>query len=117
LADYIIDATGLDSDIESSPLLKDLAGHYDLPRNSQRRLPVNPNFELATLRNDTGRVYAAGISTLGGPYAPVDSFLGLQYAALRSVDDLTRQKAPKVRRLNGVRSLVQWLRWAIGVKP
>jgi pSer/pThr/pTyr-binding forkhead associated (FHA) protein len=77
LADYIIDATGLDSDIESSPLLKDLAGHYDLPRNSQRRLPVNPNFELATLRNDTGRVYAAGISTLGGPYAPVDSFLGL----------------------------------------
>ena len=117
LTDYIIDATGLDSDIDNSPLLKDMVTHYDLPRNPKRRLQVSDDFEIETLRNDTGRVYASGISTLGGPYAPVDSFLGLQYAALRAVDDLTAQGAPQLQRLNGIRSLSQWIRWAIGVKP
>ena len=117
LTDYIIDATGLDSDIDGSPLLQDLATHYELPRNPQRRLQVSNNFEIDTLRNEAGRVYAAGISTLGGPYAPVDSFLGLQYAALCSVDDLKARRAPNLRRLNGIRSLAQWVRWAIGVKP
>ena len=117
LADYIIDATGLDSDIDSSPLLKDLAGHYRLPRNPKRRLAVTKHFELEALQNDRGRAYASGVSTLGGPYAPVDSFLGLQYAALRSVDHLRSQRASGIRRLNGLRSIFQWIRWAIGVKP
>ncbi len=117
-ADYIIDATGLDADIDNSPLLKDLVTHYNLPRNPKRCLKVTNNFEIETLRNNTGRVYASGVSTLGGPYAPVDSFLGLQYAALCTVDDLTTaQGAPQLYRLNGIRSLMQWMRWAIGVKP
>lgn len=117
LADYIIDATGLDSSIDSNVLLKDLLQHYRLPRNPKHRLHVSNTFEIEGLRNGSGRVYASGVITLGGPYAAVDSFLGLQYAALRSVDDLVAQGAPGLRRLNGVRSLSQWWRWVRGVAP
>lgn len=117
VADYIIDATGLVSGIDSHALLKDLVACYDLPRNPKGRLAVSPSFEIEALRQPLGRVYAAGISTLGGPYAPVDSFLGLQFAALRSVDDLAALRAPGISRLNGFRSLAQWSKWAIGVTP
>ncbi len=117
LTDYIIDATGLESEIDKSPLLHDLLTLYKLPRNAQHRLQVNDNFELETMRNGNGRMYASGIITLGGSYAPVDSFLGLQYAALRSVDHLIAQRAPQLRRLNGVRSVYQWMRWAKGEQP
>jgi hypothetical protein len=41
----------------------------------------------------------------------------MQYAALRSVDALWRAGAPGVRRLDGLRSLAHWLRWARGVAP
>ncbi|MCP4415300.1 MAG: FHA domain-containing protein [Chloroflexi bacterium] len=117
LADMIIDATGLESEIDKSPLLKELSHHYALPRNAQNRLQVSDSFEVEMMRNGNGRFYASGIITLGGPYAPVDSFLGLQYSAMRSVDHLTSQRAAGLRRLNGVRSLYQWLRWAKGAKP
>jgi len=54
---------------------------------------------------------------LGGPYAAVDSFLGLQYAALCSVADLAKMRAPSLERLHPVRSLTQWLRWFLGQSP
>ena len=117
IADYIVDATGLEASIDRNALLKDLVTHYDLPRNGKGRLKVSNQFELPELRNGRGRMYAAGVSTLGGPFAAVDSFLGLQYAALRSVEDLTQNNAPDVRRLGAVRSFKQWSRWARGVQP
>ncbi len=103
--------------IDDNALLKDLVSHYDLPRNTKNRLQVNRHFELENLRNGNGRVYASRISTLGGPYAPVDSFLGLQYAAQQSLADLTAQRPPGLRRLNPWRSSMQWARWAMGVCP
>ena len=115
--DFIIDGTGLESEIDKHPLLKDLLTHYNLPRNAMGRLHVANDFEIEGMRNGNGRMYAAGIMTLGGPYAGVDSFLGLQYSALRSVDSLVKLRAPGLRRLNGFRSFSQWLRWARGVKP
>jgi hypothetical protein len=69
------------------------------------------------MRNDSGRVFAAGAITAGGFYAPVDSFFGLQFAAQRSADALARAGAPGVRRLDGWRSFSQWLRWARGERP
>ena len=117
VADYIIDATGLESGIDSSPLLSDLASHYQLPRNGQNRLKVSNQFEIPELRNVLGRVYASGVSTLGGPFAAVDSFLGLQYAALRATDDLIAHNVPGLKRINGLRSLAQWVRWATGEQP
>lgn len=116
-ANYIIDSTGLEAGIDGHPLLKDLLDTYRLDRNARGGLCVSNAFEIEGMRNGTGRMYACGISTLGGPLAPVDSFLGLQYAALRSVDDLATLRAPGLRHLNGLRSFIQWLRWARGVRP
>lgn len=116
-ADYIIDCTGLQARLEANPVLHDLTSHYALPMNPKGRLHVGNDFELRELRNGAGRAYASGAMTLGGPHAAVDSFLGLQYAALRSVDALAAAGAPGLRKLNGLRSLWQWLRWARGVAP
>lgn len=116
-ADFIIDATGLEIAPERSPLWRDLRQCYGLPKNRVGQIKVTDNFEIAALRNIPGRVYAGGIMTLGGPFAPVDSFTGLQYAAQKSLESLIAQGAPGVRRLGPVRSVGQWSRWAAGVSP
>jgi pSer/pThr/pTyr-binding forkhead associated (FHA) protein len=117
-ADFIIDATGLDATVDNSPLLADLLHHYNLPLNPLGRLAVSNDFELVEMRSGgEGHLYAAGAITLGGPYAAVDSFLGLQYAALRSLDHLVAIGAPNVQYLNGLRSMNQWLKWVLGRSP
>ena len=116
-ADFIIDCTGLESKPKANPLLSDLLTHYDLPLNSMGRIQVENDFEIRDLRNGKGKVYAAGIITLGGPYAPVDTFLGLQYAAQKSVDALVKAKAPKLYYLNTYTSFKQWCRWVFNKEP
>ncbi len=116
-ADFIIDATGLDAKPAESPFLNDLVTHYNLPLNPLGRLMVANDFEIVEMRNDRSRMYAAGVMTLGGPYAPVDTFLGLQYAAQSAADGLVRSRAPKIRRLNGLGSLSQWIKWANNTTP
>ena len=98
-------------------MLKDLLQSYDLEKNALDRLRVAHDFEITGLRNQTGRVYASGTITLGGPFGPVDSFVGLQYAAQRSVNSLARLQTPGLRPMNISRSVNQWLRWVEGVKP
>jgi len=118
-ADYILDCTGLVSTIDSHPLLRDLVEHHGLGRNVQGRLDVAPDFEIRGMRSGSrgGRMYAAGVATLGGPYAPVDSFLGLQYSAQRSVDAMQRLRSPNLRHLSVGRSWGQWLKWARRKSP
>ncbi|MEH2228366.1 MAG: FHA domain-containing protein [Nostoc sp.] len=116
-ADFIVDATGLDAKVDANPLLADLVKHYNLPVNHLGRLTVANNFELVEMRSDRGQMYAAGAITLGGPYAAVDSFLGLQYAALVAVDGLAAARAPGVKRLNVVSSFSQWLKWVLNQSP
>jgi pSer/pThr/pTyr-binding forkhead associated (FHA) protein len=116
-ADFIIDATGLDANVTASPLLNDLVTHYNLPLNPLGRLSVSNDFELVEMRGSQGQMYVAGAITLGGPYAAVDSFLGLQYAALRAVDAITTAKAPGIRRLNCISSLFQWFKWVANQLP
>lgn len=129
-AHYLIDCTGLIADIRRSPFMADLLDIYDLPRNhaysvrdgqAQKRGPtglkVTNDFEISGLSNGQGRAYAAGTITTGGPYLAVDSFLGLQYSALRSVDHLVTDKTHKVRDLSPLRSLSQWVKWAVGSAP
>ncbi|MBN4005361.1 FHA domain-containing protein [Nostoc sp. LPT] len=117
LADFIVDATGLDAKVDANPLLADLVKHYNLLVNHLGRLTVANNFELVEMRSDRGQMYAAGAITLGGPYAAVDSFLGLQYAALVAVDGLAAARAPGVQRLNVVSSFGQWLKWVLNQSP
>jgi pSer/pThr/pTyr-binding forkhead associated (FHA) protein len=116
-ADFIIDATGLDAKVEASPLLEDLVKHYKLPLNYLGRLVVANNFELPEMRNGNGQMYASGAITLGGPYAAVDSFLGLQYSALVALDGLSAARAVGVHRLNVFSSFGQWLKWVLNQSP
>lgn len=123
-ADFIIDATGLEAKVNTNPLLKDLVVHYNLPLNALGRLSVANDFELVEMRNSTvlndavgGRMYATGAITLGGPYAAVDSFLGLQYAALISLESLASISAPGLGKLKGWRSLLQWFKWVNNQPP
>jgi pSer/pThr/pTyr-binding forkhead associated (FHA) protein len=124
--DFVIDCIGLIGDVTGSEFLKDLVQTYKLPRNldysqkepAARGLAVTPDFEVAGLRHSGGgRVYAAGQITVHGPHAAVDSFLGLQYAALRSVDNLHEIRAPHVSGFGIFRSFRQWLRWCFNRAP
>ena len=125
-ADYVVDCTGLVARVDETPLLSDVIRIYDLPRNkaagsgaelSLAGLAVSNSFEVTGLQNGRGRVWAAGVVTASGPYAAVDSFLGLQYAALRSVDQLGALRAPRVSRFGPRRSFGQWVRWCLGRSP
>ncbi|MBF9033856.1 FHA domain-containing protein [Rhodobacterales bacterium HKCCE2091] len=126
-AHFLIDCTGLIADIRRSPFLADLLDTYNLPRNhawskqGEKRGPtglkVSNDFEIEGLRNNRGRVYAAGTITTGGPYLAVDSFLGLQYSALRSVDHLVTERLHAVPDLTPFRSLGGWLKWMGGSTP
>ncbi|UKO98920.1 FHA domain-containing protein [Nostoc sp. UHCC 0870] len=117
VADFIVDATGLDAKVQANPLLDDLVKHYNLPLNYMGRLAVANNFEIPEMRNGKGQMYVAGAITLGGPYAAVDSFLGLQYSALVAVDGLATARAPGVHRLNPFSSFGQWLKWVSNQSP
>ncbi len=126
MADFVVDCTGLVAQVQEAPLLADLIRAYDLPRNKAAGdgpelrlsgLAVTNAFEIAGLQNGRGRVWAAGTITSNGPYAAVDSFLGLQYAALRSVDQLGMLRAPGVSRFGPLRSFTQWTKWCAGASP
>lgn len=124
--DYVVDCTGLIANPEESSFLRDLCTTYSLRRNRvgspggpQRTtgIYVTYDFEIDGLRNGPGRVYAAGTITGNGPYAAVDSFLGLAYSALRSVDHLQAERAPYLNSFGPLRSFRQWLRWCGGRSP
>jgi len=115
--DFIIDCTGLIASINNNPFLKDMVGCYHLGLNPKGLLQVSNDFEVMGMSNGPGRVYASGVMTLGGPHAAADSFLGLQYAAMRSVEDLVAQHAPELHPLTPIRSFSQWIRWARGLQP
>ncbi len=50
-------------------------------------------------------------------YAAVDTFLGLQYSAHRIVESLATLKTPQVKRIAGLYSFQQWLKWVNNDKP
>lgn len=114
-ANFIIDATGLDADITENRFLRDLLEKGGAGRSDFGRLDVSPAFEVLGTRSETGRLYASGSITLGGYYAGVDSFLGLQYAALAIADDLAQ--AGEIPRLKALRSTREWMRWLRSQAP
>jgi hypothetical protein len=113
-ANFIIDATGLESEFGEHRLLTDLFVHTGATRNVLGRLEVEPTFEVRGTRNGESRLYASGAATLGGPYSGVDSFLGLQYAALSVCDDLATTGF--CARIGLARSIGHWWRWILDQK-
>jgi pSer/pThr/pTyr-binding forkhead associated (FHA) protein len=116
-ADFVIDCTGLIPAPERAPVLKDLIETYGVAKNPLGRLAVSNDFEIESLRHADCHVYACGAMTLGGPYAPVDSFLGLQYAGLRAVKHMQQFRPRNLHSLVGLYSFGQWLKWAQGRAP
>ena len=116
VADFIVDATGLEARPQFQPFLQDLIQRYGLSTNPLERLDVTNDFIVKGMENGTGKMYASGVVTLGGPYAPVDTFLGLQYTARRAVDDLATNKSG-ARYLKGFYSLSQWFKWVFDRTP
>lgn len=109
-ANFIIDATGLESDVGEHRLLADLLDHAGAQRSPYGRLDVTNDFEIVGTGSDPGgRMYASGSATLGGPYAGVDSFLGLQYVAIQIADHLATQGF--VPKIGTMRSIKEWWRW------
>lgn len=116
-ADFIIDSTGLEAKPHNNPLFADLINRYNLPLSPYGGLQAAKDFEMREMRNMRGRMYISGVLTLGGPYAAIDTFLGLQYAAQRAADALVAIKAPDMSYLNGLKSLWQWIKWATNREP
>lgn len=115
VADYMIDCTGFNFDMKEHRVVADLYEHTGAGRNPMGRLDVEKSFEVRGARIGSGRMYASGAMTLGGYYAPVDSFLGVQYAGLKIADDLASVGFAK--KIGVWRSFTQWLRWARNVSP
>ena len=114
-AQYLIDATGMDRDVSRHALLADLIAYTGAERNDMGGLAVGDSFEVEGTRSDAGRLYASGPATMGNGYAPVDTLLGLQYAALRIADELAGEGLGA--RIGSLRSMSQWWRWVRGVSP
>lgn len=117
VADFVIDCTGLVAAAGRSPLLADLLNRYEVPLNALGRLAVTNDYELTAMRHGESRMYAAGALTLGGPMAAVDSFLGLQFTAMRAVDAMQDVGLRGLKRLNGLRSASQWWKWVRKAAP
>ncbi len=108
-ANFIIDATGLEAGVREHRLLADLLDHGGAKENPARRLDCTPEFVLTGTESPPGKMYASGSITLGSYYTPVDSFLGLQYAALQIADDLGRLGF--VNKIGPLRSARGWWKW------
>ncbi len=109
-AHFIIDATGLEANIREHRLLADMLDHSGAGLNPLGRLDVERSFEVRGTQSAPGTMYAVGTMTLGGYFAGVDTFLGLQYSALRVADDLAARGF--VKKIGPLRSTSQWLKWA-----
>jgi hypothetical protein len=111
-ADYVIDCTGLNADVEEHELLRDLLAHGGADRNPLGRMDVERSFELRGTESGDGRLYLSGAAALGGYFPGVDTFLGLQISAQEIVDDLARRGY--ARRSGAGRSTREWLKWLTG---
>ncbi len=109
-ASFVLDCTGLHSDLGAQRILADLLQHTNASPNPLGGLDVEPSFEVRGTRSIKGRLYASGAATHGG-YLPGEyTFLGLQIAAQEIADDLAAEGF--CARLGASRSVRQWLRWA-----
>jgi pSer/pThr/pTyr-binding forkhead associated (FHA) protein len=109
VADFVVDCTGLIAAPDRSVPMNDLIATYNPSLNKLGRIRVANDFEVEALRHGDARLYMSGATTLGGPYAVVDTFLGLQYAALSAVTSMRKQSPRRLRRLSGFYSFSQWL--------
>lgn len=110
--DFVIDATGMDQTAVDHPLVNDLVHQGIAEVNRLGCLRVGEDFVVAGSEQHSGAIFASGMTARGGPLAPVDSFLGLQSAALDIADVLAARGLGA--RLTPLRSVQQWWKWMGG---
>ncbi|MGQ0623215.1 MAG: hypothetical protein ACT4PP_00930 [Sporichthyaceae bacterium] len=115
LVDAVIDCTGLVGRAGEHGLLADLVATGLARENSFGRLTVSADFEVREARHGQARIFASGAMSLGTDIGPVDSYWGLQAAALRIADALAA--SGMCRPLTMRNSLAGWVRWMRGVTP
>jgi hypothetical protein len=115
VADFLIDATGLEDSVHGHPLLSDLLENGGASVNALGGLDVEPSFEVRGARSGGGKIYASGIATMGGALAPVDSFWGLTHAAMEICSDLDGQGSCEFP--GALRSISQWWNWVRNQQP
>lgn len=111
-ADHVFDATGLEPDSGQHPLIADLLAFSPVSTNRLGGLRTTPEWTVEGGGSGDGRMFASGRTARGGHYGPVDSFVGLQQAALSIADSLA--DAGFGARLTPLRSARGWLQWIGG---
>lgn len=114
-ASYVVDCTGLRSGAADHPVLAQLVRAGYARCNDLGGIAVSPDFEVLEARSGNGRLFVSGCLALGCELAAVDSFWGLQYAALRIADRLAADGFSS--RIGPMRSITGWLRWLRGSEP
>lgn len=112
---YVIDATGLDMAVQHHPVVAELLADGDAGANALGGVRVDDAFSVVGCDSGEGRVFASGMTARGAQLAPVDSFVGLQSAALDIADQLASQGFGE--RLTLARSVAGWCKWMGGQKP
>jgi hypothetical protein len=114
-ADWLVDCIGLRSRALDHPLVSQMASVGLLVENPSGGIHVESDFEAPSARSGDGRLFVSGVLALGSEVAAVDSFFGLEYAALRIADRLADEGF--CRRLGAFSSLRGWSRKLLGVAP
>lgn len=108
--DSVIDATDTCTAAERHPLVRGLVEEELAQLNALGGLRVDEDFVVN--RSVAGGIVASGMTAAGAPLAPVDSFLGLQSAALSIARTLAESGIGEP--LTPLRSLRSWWHWMEG---
>ena len=111
--DFVIDATGRDTDAAHHPLIRALVVDRLVELNEDGGIVVDDSFAAVRCSPEGhGSIFATGLTAQGGALGPVDSFLGLQSAALTISRCLAA--AGVGQPLTPLRSLRAWRAWMGG---
>lgn len=111
-ADHVFDATGFDPDAAHHGLVADLLAFSPVSTNRLGGLRTSADWTVEGGASGDGLMFASGRTARGGYYGPVDSFVGLQQAALSIAESLAA--AGFGDRLTPLRSARGWFQWIGG---
>lgn len=113
----VIDCTGFSTDVSTIPLYKKLLSEFSLDLTPAKTIVLNNFFEIEKVASNNATLFVTGAAASGNQYGPVDSFLGLQYAALKSIEKMQHMTIPvSIKPLSPLSSFIAWIKWMKGQK-
>lgn len=110
--EHFFDAVGLETDTGVHPLVADLLAFSPVTTHRLGGLRVDEQWVVDGGASGDGRMFATGSTARGAQLGPVDSFLGLQQAALSIADTLAAVGVGVP--LTPLRSARGWFQWIGG---